>query len=176
MGRLVLPVEPLRADSFAPFGEVIEAGDRSVPFAINQGYAQRYHALAKVDVGAQGGWPLISLFRAQPRRLPLQLSLLERHPLGSQAFLPMHALPWLVVVAPPAPVPDLALARCFLAAPGQGVNYAAGVWHHPLLALESECDFWVVDRGGEGTNCDEHPLSHPPVWVEGPPPTSADRR
>lgn len=168
MHRHVLPVEPLRADAFIPFGEVIEAGDGGRHFTINEGYAQRYHDLAKVDVAAQGGRPLISLFRAQPRQLPLQLSLLERHPLGSQAFLPMHALPYLVVVAPAAPWPDLALTRCFLAAPGQGVNYAAGVWHHPLLALESECDFWVIDRGGEGANCDEHPLG-PVVWIDGLP-------
>ena len=153
-------IEPLSGQAFAPFGDVIEVSDSARHFSINAGYAERYHDLARVEVA--GGRPLISIFRARPRTLPMALTLLERHPLGSQAFMPLSRLPYLVVVAPAADAtrPDLSRLRCFLAGPGQGVNYAAGTWHHPLLALQSECDFLVVDRGGAATdhNCDEFAL------------------
>jgi ureidoglycolate lyase len=99
----------------------------------------------------------------------MALSLLERHPLGSQAFMPLSQLPYLVVVAPPADAsrPDLAHLRCFATGPGQGVNYAAGTWHHPLLALQAECDFLVVDRGGAASdhNCDEFALEGLGLWL-----------
>jgi len=149
--------ESLSATAFAPFGEVIEVSDAARHFSINAGYAERYHDLARVEVS--GGRPLISIFRARPRALPLALTVLERHPLGSQAFMPLSGRPYLVVVAPAADAsrPDLSRLRCFRAGPGQGVNYAAGTWHHPLLALQAECDFLVVDRGGAASdhNCDE---------------------
>ena len=128
--------ESLSATAFAPFGEVIEVSDAARHFSINAGYAERYHDLARVEVS--GGRTLISIFRAQPRALPLALTVLERHPLGSQAFMPLSGRPYLVVVAPAADAsrPDLSRLRCFRAGPGQGVNYAAGTWHHPLLALQ----------------------------------------
>ena len=168
---LTLTVEALTREQFQPFGDVIEATSAAHNFAINSGYAQRFHDLARVDVASGSGRPLINIFRAQPRSLPFQLLLMERHPLGSQAFMPLSALPYLVVVAAPAPTLDVAQIRCFLAAPGQGVNYARGTWHHPLIALHAPCDFLVIDRGGQpgdanqGLNCDEHGLADSPVWV-----------
>lgn len=171
--RHVLAIEPLTAQNFLSFGDVIEASEAALHFTINEGFAERYHDLAKVDVGEGGGRALISIFKALPRRMPLRLLLLERHPLGSQAFVPLSALPYLVVVAPPGPLPKLSDIRCFRAAPGQGVNYARGTWHHPLIALHAACDFLVVDRGGAPgdaerglSNCDEHPLVDTPVWVD----------
>ena len=165
--RHLLTIEPLSAEAFKPYGNVIEASDAAQHFGINDGDAVRYHDLAKVDVGADGGRPIISLFRARPHVLPLQLARVERHPLGSQAFMPLGPHPYLVVVSLAGPPPEPAQLRCFLAAPGQGVNYARGTWHHPLLALEATCDFLVVDRGGPPLpgNCDEHALESP-VWVE----------
>lgn len=166
-----LTIEPLSAAAFAPFGQVIEVSEAGHHFTINAGFAERYHDLAQVDLASAGGRAQISIFRARPRRLPMALSLLERHPLGSQAFMPLTQLPYLVVVAPPADAsrPDLAGLRCFAAAPGQGVNYAAGTWHHPLLALQTECDFLVLDRASPATatdhNCDEFPLHSLGPWV-----------
>jgi ureidoglycolate lyase len=161
---LPLAVEPLTAEAFAPFGEVIEASDAARHFGINAGYAERYHALAAVDTAPGAGRPVISIFRARPRTLPLTLAMLERHPLASQAFMPLGGRPYLVVVAPAGPAPDSSRTRCFLAGPGQGVNYARGTWHHPLLALDAPGDFLVVDldTGATGAaNCDEHPLVPP---------------
>ncbi len=148
--------EPLTAAAFAPFGDVIElAGARQMP--INAGTTTRFHDLATVDVLAEGGRTLINLFRALPREEPVQLSLMERHPLGSQAFLPLADAPYLVVVAEDDNGRPGAL-RAFISNGWQGVNYARNVWHHPLLALGEVRDFIVVDRGGEGVNLEEFPL------------------
>lgn len=156
-----LSVELLHALSFRPFGEVIEAGDERHHFPINDGFAERYHDLARVDVGDGDGTVrvLVSIFRAKARSLPLPLALLERHPLGTQAFMPLSPHPYLVVVAPSDQsneAPDTARIRCFVARPGQGVNYARGTWHHPLIALHDGSDFLVLDRGGSAAeaNCD----------------------
>ncbi|MFM0038556.1 ureidoglycolate lyase [Paraburkholderia strydomiana] len=154
-----LQMERLTRAAFAPFGEVIEL-DGARHFAINGGTTERYHDLAAVDVTAQGGRPLINLFRAQPRTLPVDITMMERHPLGSQAFIPLRRGRYLVVVAPPGEF-DPARMRAFWTDAWQGVNYAKGVWHHPLLALDQVSDFVVVDRGGEGNNCDELPLAEP---------------
>jgi ureidoglycolate lyase len=155
-----LHVERLTRAAFAPFGDVIEL-DGARHFPINGGTTERYHDLATVDVGEQAGRPLISLFRGQPRALPIEISMMERHPLGSQAFVPLAQTGYLVVVAPAGEF-DPAQMRAFRTEGWQGVNYAKGVWHHPLLALEHVSDFVVVDRGGNGSNCDE--LVLPETW------------
>ncbi len=158
MNPVILKPEALTAAAFLPFGDVIEVQDSAQRLSINQGHAERYHDLASVDLAGPGARALISIFRSQPRQFPLFLNVLERHPLGSQAFMPLAALPYLVVVAPGVETPDLQGLRCFIAAPGQGVNYARGTWHHPLLSLEATTDFLVVDRGGPGVNLQEHGL------------------
>ncbi len=152
---ITLKPETLTSGEFAPFGDVIQI-EGATHYPINEGTTERFHDLARVDVNAKDGRPLINIFRGQPRDLPMPIRIMERHPLGSQAFIPLSARPYLVVVAPPGdpPVPDD--LRAFIAAPGQGVNYRRGVWHHPLIALDAESDFVVIDRGGSGENCDEH--------------------
>lgn len=155
----MLQVERLTRAAFAPFGDVIEL-DGARHFAINGGTTERYHDLASVDVMESGGRPLINLFRAQPRALPVKITMMERHPLGSQAFIPLMAGRYLVVVAPAGEF-DAALMRAFWTDAWQGVNYGKGVWHHPLLALDRVSDFVVVDRGGDQPNCDEVCLAEP---------------
>lgn len=155
-----LRAQPLTREAFAPFGTVIQtAGAHHFP--INQGSTERYHALAEVTLDGPPARAIISLFRGEPVRPPVPLRLLERHPLGSQAFMPLQGRPYLVVVAPPGEAFALADLRAFLARGEQGVSYAPGVWHHPLLALEAVSDFLVVDRDGPGSNCDERPLPGP---------------
>ena len=155
----VLQVQPLTAEAFKPFGDVIEATDAAKHFSINQGFAQRYDKLAVVDANDQGGQAAISVFRAKARPLPMALSVLEKHPLGSQAFMPLSGHAYLVVVAPGVEQPDINKVQCFLASATQGVNYAKGTWHHPLLALH-DGDFLVVDRSGAkgDMNCVEFSL------------------
>lgn len=153
----VLHIEPLTREAFAPFGDVIETDAAAQTYAINAGTTTRFHDLARIDTGRDGGRPVLSLFRAQPRTLPFPIALLERHPLGSQAFVPLSQRAYLVVVA----TDPSATPRAFLARDGQGVNYHAGTWHHPLLALGEVSDFLVVDRAGPGNNCDEVELETP---------------
>ena len=160
MDALRLFPAPLTEESFAPFGDVIEV-DSTQRIEINEGTTERFHDLAAVDVKSGGGHPLINIFRGQPRPQPIDIRMVERHPLGSQAFIPLREQTWLVVVAPPGEAPDPSQLRAFRAEGHQGVNYHAGVWHHPLLVLKPDHDFLVVDRGGPGDNCDE-------VWFEGP--------
>jgi ureidoglycolate lyase len=166
--RRVLAVEQLCAGAFRIFGDVIEASEAARHYSINDGYAERYHDLAHIDVAVGGGRAIVNIFRAKPRSLPFKLVLLERHPLGSQAFMPLSALPYLVVVAEGGNTPDLQSIRCFRALPGQGVNYAPGTWHHPLIALQAACDFLVIDRAGasDDKNCDVHTLQDESIWVE----------
>lgn len=151
-----LTPEPLTAEAFAPFGNVIEASDAAVKLDINQGHAIRYDRLADVDVADEGGIPVISVFRAKPLA-ELVLKIFERHPLGSQSFIPLSEKPYLVAVAPPGEF-DVARVRLFRAEGHQGVHYRKGVWHHFLLVLE-ESDFLVVDRTGPGDNCEEVELA-----------------
>lgn len=149
-----LAVAPLTREAFAPYGQVIEASDAAHHFTINAGNTERYHDLANIEPGPDGR-AIVSIFRGQARSLPFAVQMMERHPLASQAFIPMSGRPYLVVVAPAGEPPEVEDLRVFLARGDQGVNYATGVWHHPLLALEATCDFLVVDRAGPGHNCDE---------------------
>lgn len=152
-------IEPLTAAAFAPFGQVLTP--RATPDRmINAGRCERHHALATVERG--GGEAIISLFRSQAVSLPHDCTLLERHPLGSQAFMPLGPDPWLSVVAPdvdgrPGPL------RAFLVPAHTGVNLAAGTWHGVLTPLDRAADFLVVDREGAGTNLEE--VAIPPVRI-----------
>ena len=154
MAEIVLKAEPLTAATFAPFGDVIETAGRA-PRLINEGTCERFDDLAPVDVLAEGGRPLISIFRAAARPLPFAVKALERHPLSSQAFYPLDGVPFLVVVAEPGDSVSAARIRAFRASGDQGVSYRRNTWHHALLAIGRTSHFLVVDRGGPGENCEE---------------------
>ena len=127
--------------------------------------AKHFHDLACVDMTSAGATTLMSIFRSQPQLFSLRLCMLELPPLGSQAFMPLTALPCLVMVAPGQSAPRLQNGRCFVAGPGQGVNQARGAWHHLLLSLHETTDFLVVNRGGPEINLDKHALAAHPVWI-----------
>ena len=165
MTDIILRAAALTAEAFAPFGDVIETTGRDSRW-INEETCRRFDDLARVDVGEAGGRPLLSIFEASPRALPLKISMLERHPMSSQAFYPLQARPFLVVVAPNGPVPDASGIRVFLSSGSQGVNYRRNTWHHSLIALERKSTFLVVDRGGPGENCEEMAVN-PVVFVTG---------
>ncbi len=160
----IIPTEPLTAPAFAPFGEVLEASgppDR----LINQGLCGRFHDRARLDFGADTtppGRAGISLFQARPRALPYRLEMIERHPEGSQAFLPMTQHPFLVIVAEH---PD-AKPRAFLTNGAQGINLHRGVWHGVLTPLAAPGLFAVVDRIGTSANLEEHWFDKPWQVVE----------
>lgn len=148
----VVDIEPLTKSAFDGFGDVVETEGVSW-IAINQGFAERCNGLARIDVDAGGGSVNVSIFIARPRPMPIPIEIMERHPLGSQLFLPLQDAPWLVLVC--TDPRDPRSYRAFHATGRQGVNYARGVWHHPLLVL-TQCErFLVIDRGGPGDNLEE---------------------
>jgi ureidoglycolate lyase len=151
---IILPATALTAEAFAPFGDVIEIEGRQSRW-INENTCRRFDDLAQVDVLAAGGRPLISVFEANPRTFPFQVRMLERHPLSSQAFFPLQAAPFLVVVAEDGRLPIASRIRVYLASGSQGVNFRRNTWHHSLIALDRTSRFLVVDRGGPDENCEE---------------------
>jgi ureidoglycolate lyase len=148
----VLHTEPLTAEAFAPFGEVLEAKGEPA-YKINQGRCTRFHDRGRIEVvdGRAG----ISLFKAEPQSLPYRLEMMERHPHGSQAFIPMSLTSFLVIVAPDADGKP-GVPRAFVSAEGQGVNLARGCWHGVLTALSPPGLFAIVDRIGDSPNLEEY--------------------
>lgn len=156
-----LTVEPLTPEAFAPFGDVIQTRDSSW-YHINQGSTRRYHDLARVQCQGEQAAVGISLAVGDAFHYPVTVRMLERHPKGSQAWIPRaagasHAPAFLVVVAPNGhdDRPDESGLRVFLAQPDQGVNYRQGTWHHPLLSFGASGEFVVIDRIAGDHNCDE---------------------
>ncbi|CCD93592.1 Ureidoglycolate hydrolase [Bradyrhizobium sp. ORS 375] len=152
-----LTPQPLTKTAFAAFGDVVETAG-AAPIEINQGFARRCNGLAAVDVASGGAAVNISLFEAKPRPRPIEIKLMERHPLGTQLFMPLQDRPWLVLVCHDPR--DPASYYAFTASGQQGVNYARNVWHHPLLVFDAGSRFMVVDRMGPD-NLEE-------LWLEQP--------
>jgi ureidoglycolate lyase len=147
--------KPLTRAAFKPYGNVLDV-DGIAPKSINQGFAQRFNDLCTVDVAREGGAVNVSFFAARPRPRPLAITLMERHPLGTQAFVPMQNEGWLVLVCDdPAEAETFHL---FSATGRQGVNYAANTWHHPLLVFQPG-QFLIIDRKGPGNNLVEVDLA-----------------
>ena len=153
----ILDPEPLTAPAFAPYGEVLAAGGDFR--LINAGLCRRHHDRATLDFGP-GGRAGISIFDAVPRALPYDFALVERHPEGSQAFLPMHAQPFLVIVAPDQGGSP-GQPRAFLTDGAQGINLHRGTWHGVLTPLSAPGLFAVVDRIGTTPNLQEYTYDQP---------------
>ncbi len=163
LSNMIIRPEPLTKDVFLPFGDVLET-EGIDPQLINFGKTQKFGKLAEVTHD-NNGFAQLSIYRSNAVVLPFRIRLMECHPLGSQAFYPLHHRPFPVVVAKPGDAPGAADIRVFLSNGRQGVNLHAGVWHHYQLTLGQDSDYLVVDRGGKGDNCREHHLSEE-VWID----------
>lgn len=157
MNALPLRLQPLTAEAFAPFGDVIQAGGKT-PERINYGHTHKWSDLARVDTADSGGRTVVHLFEGAATRLPLRIEVLECHPLGSQAFIPLHREPFLVVVARAGTAPKSGEVSAFLTNGHQGVNYHKGTWHHYLVSPVDGGQFLIIDRAGPGSNLEEHTL------------------
>ena len=153
----------LNKKDFAAFGEVIEL-DGAKNFPINQGLTTRYHDLCTLDFAEAGGRPIVSVFRSAPLPLPHRVRVMERHPKGSQAFLPADDLPFLVLVAAGGAPPRAADMSLFLSNGRQGVNFYKNTWHHFQIVLGKQRDFIVIDRGGDDENLEEVKIEEE-VWI-----------
>ncbi len=159
-----LTAQPLTKKAFAAFGEVIELQDAR-QISINQGLTTRFHDLFTIDVNDAGGRPVVSVFRTAPLKLPHRVRLMERHPRGSQAFMPMDATPFLVLVATNAQPIRTADLSLFMSDGKQGINLYKNTWHHYQIVLGAPRDFIVIDRGGDGDDNLEETHLNDPVWI-----------
>jgi len=148
-GKIIKPVS-ITKDNFSQFGDVISTKDIK-PIEINNGYAKRYDGIANLNTSKDNGVTTISIFSALKRNFPMKIDMMEKHPLGSQAFIPMKETTFLAFVAPNGDKPDLNKIEAFIIPPGIGVNYKPGTWHFPLISTE-DMNFLVVDRKGPGDN------------------------
>jgi ureidoglycolate lyase len=160
MSVIELTPLPLTTERFAPFGNVVEAAPKTHA-AMNEQRLERFDNLADVDIDARAdGRVGVSIARCRtPTRFPYRVEMVERHPLGSQAFIPLQRFSFVVVVGPAGESIEAADLQAFVTHGRQGLNYRKGVWHMPLIALEAGHDFLVIDRVGAGANCDQVFLS-----------------
>lgn len=158
-----ITVQPLTVEAFGPFGQVVSAGLKAGASA-NQGTAVRFDWCADLVNRRSVARPNLAVFRSTPLHPPIEIKLLERHPENTQAFLPMLASRFMIIAAPNLAdgTPDVAKLCAFLCAPGQGINYNAGVWHHPIIALDGPAEFAMLAwEDGSAADCEEFTLMDP---------------
>ena len=148
--KITIKPKSITKENFSKFGDMITTYDIE-PLEINNGYAKRFDVIANLNTSKDNGETTICIFSALKRSFPMKIEMMEKHPLGSQAFVPMKETTFLVFVAPKGNKPDLNKVESFIVPPGIGVNYNPGTWHFPLISTEN-MNFLVVDRKGSGDN------------------------
>ena len=164
MKNLVIKPKIITKENFKKFGDMITTANIK-PLEINNGYAKRFDGIANINTSIDDGEATISIFSAIKRIFPMKVDMMEKHPLGSQAFIPMKETTFLVLVAPEGASPDLNEVVSFIVPQGIGINYNAGIWHFPLIATEN-MNFLVVDRKGKGDNLILHNLDKDNITLE----------
>ena len=149
MEKIIKPIK-ISKPNFSAYGDLISTDDIN-PMDINAGYAKRFDDLANVDTSIDGGKTIVSIFSALKRTFPMKIDMMEKHPLGSQAFMPMKETTFLSFVAPTGESPEISKIQSFIIPPKTGINYKPGIWHFPLISTE-DTDFLVIDRKGSGKN------------------------
>ena len=149
MEKIFIPTK-INRKNFSPYGDLISSDDIDC-IDINAGYAKRFDNLANIDTLNGGGKTIVSIFSASKRTFPMKIDMMEKHPLGSQAFIPMKETTFLSFVAPPGESPEISKIQSFMVPPTTGINYKPGVWHFPLISTE-DTNFLVIDRKGNGNN------------------------
>ena len=148
--KITIKPTKITKKKFSKFGELINTKNKK-PIIINNGYAKRFHDLGKINTSSKKGNPIISIFSAKKRSFQMKIDMMEKHPLGSQAFIPMKETTFLVFVAPKGKKPDVNKIKSFIVPEQTGINYKPGTWHFPLISTE-DMNFLVVDRKGSGDN------------------------
>ena len=148
--KITINPKLITKENFSKFGDMITTADIK-PIEINEGYAKRFDGIANLNTSKDNGETTICIFSALKRSFPMKIDMMEKHPLGSQAFIPMKQTTFLALVAPEGNKPDLNKIEAFIIPPEIGVNYNPGTWHFPLIATE-DMNFLVVDRKGSGDN------------------------
>ena len=149
MEKIIKPIK-INRSNFSTYGDLISANDIN-PMDINSGYAKRFDNLADLNTTKDGGKTIVSIFSALKRTFPMKIDMMEKHPLGSQAFIPMKETTFLSFVAPSGESPDINKIQSFIIPPKTGINYKPGIWHFPLISTKN-MNFLVIDRKGKGNN------------------------
>ena len=149
MEKIIKPIK-INRSNFATYGDLISAED-IYPIDINAGYAKRFDNLANLNTSKDGGKAIVSIFSALKRTFPMKIDMMEKHPLGSQTFMPMKETTFLSFVAPPGDKPEISKIESFVVSRGIGINYKPDIWHFPLISTEN-MNFLVIDRKGTGDN------------------------
>ena len=141
-----ISIEQLDINIFSKFGDIIQKKNALELRSINQGTTTRHHNISKLSLESKNGNSAISIFSGIPRSFPIEIKIMEKHPIASQSFLPIQDYDWLIVVCEEKnELPDLNTLRCFHVDGDTGITYNQNVWHHPLLVKKKQ-DFWVIDR------------------------------
>ena len=164
MTEKIIRPKLINKENFKKFGDMITTKDIK-PLEINNGYAKRYDDIAKLDTKKDNGETIICIFSALKRSFPMKIDMMEKHPLGSQAFIPMKETTFLSFVAPEGEKPDLSKIEAFIIPKGIGINYNPGIWHFPLISTE-DMNFLVVDRKGDGDNLIIHSLKKENISID----------
>ena len=162
--KITIKPKIINKKNFRKFGQIIDTSKKNY-FRINNGYAKRYDGIANLNTKKNNGESTISIFSALKRSFPMKVDMMEKHPLGSQAFIPMKETVFLAFVAPEGEKPDLNKIESFIIPKGIGVNYNPGIWHFPLISTE-DMNFLVVDRLGSGNNLVLHDLNEENITLE----------
>ena len=162
METIIKPIKVTK-ENFAVFGEVISSEDIE-PIDINAGYAKRFDDLADINTLKDQGKTVVSIFSALKRNFPMKIDMMEKHPLGSQAFMPMKETTFLTFVAPIGDFPEIRKIQSFIIPPKKGINYKPGIWHFPLISTE-DTDFLVIDRKGGGNNLIIHNFDKEKIFL-----------
>jgi ureidoglycolate lyase len=163
MEKIIKPIKITRSN-FATYGDLISS-DNIDPININAGYAKRYDNLVNIDTLKDEGKTIVSIFSAIKRTFPMTIDMMEKHPLSSQAFIPMKETTFLSFVAPPGESPEINKIQSFIIPPKTGINYKPGIWHFPLISTE-DTNFLVIDRKGAGENLIIHKFDKEKIVLE----------
>ena len=163
MNKIIKPIKITKIN-FATYGDLISTDDIK-PMDINAGYAKRFDNLANINTSKDEGKTVVSIFSALKRTFPMKIDMMEKHPLGSQAFIPMKETTFLCFVAPSGESPELSKIQSFIIPPKTGINYKPGIWHFPLISTENT-NFLVIDRKGDGENLIIHKFEKEKIILE----------
>ena len=161
--KLVIKPKKISKNNFSKFGQVIDNKKKSF-LKINNGYAKRYDNLGKIDTSTKKGKTIISIFSAKRRIFPMKVDMMEKHPLGSQAFIPMRETSFFVFVAPRGNKPDVKKIESFSIPKQTGINLNPGIWHFPLISTK-DMNFLVIDRKGKGKNLIIHKFKKENIYL-----------
>ena len=161
--KMKIKPKKVNKKNFKKFGQIIDTSKKKY-FRINNGFAKRYNDLGKIDTSIKKGKTIVSIFSAKKRRFPMKIDMMEKHPLGSQAFIPMKETSFLVFVAPKGSRPNLKKIQAFRIPKQTGINLNSGIWHFPLISMK-DMNFLVIDRKGKGKNLIIHKFKKEKIYL-----------